>query len=58
MSAMRTHAAFENNFALILDKHATKNFQKQIMIRSRLKNKANKSKNPSHIVKFKWQQNK
>ena len=68
MSAMRTHAAFENNFALILDKHAAKktkvlrgnqkprfnkNFQKQIMIRSRLKNKANKSKNPSHIVKFK-----
>ena len=62
---MRTHAAFENNFALILDKHATKvlrgnqkprfnkNLQKQIMIRSRLKNKENKSKNPSHIVKFK-----
>ena len=49
---MRTHAAFENNFASILDKHASKktqilpgnqkphfnkNLQKQIMIRSRLK---------------------
>ena len=52
MSAMRTHAAFENNFVLILDKHAPRktkilrgnqkphfneNLQKQIMIRSRLK---------------------
>ena len=59
MSAVRTHAAFENNFVLILDKHAPRktkilrrnqkpNFnkilRKQIMIRSRLKNKGNKSK--------------
>ena len=48
MSAMRTHAAFENNFVSILDKHAPRktkilrgnqnphfneNLQKQIMIR-------------------------
>ena len=48
MSAMRTHAAFENNFVSIFDKHAPKktkilrgnqnphfneNLQKQIMIR-------------------------
>ena len=57
MSAVRTHAAFENNFVSILDKHAPRktkilrgnqkthfndNLPKQIMIRSRLKNKANK----------------
>ena len=68
MSAMRTNTAFENNFVSILDKHApkktkilrgnqkphfNKNFRKQIMIKSRLKNKANKSKNPSDIFKFK-----
>ena len=57
MSDMRTHAAFENNFVSILDKHAPKKTkilrgnQKPISIRtlgskwSRLKNKANKSKN-------------
>ena len=60
MSAMRTHASFENNFLSILDKHAPKktkvsrenqkprfdkNLRKQIMIRSRVKNKPNKSKN-------------
>ena len=54
MSAMRTHAAFENIFFSILDKqkflrgnqklHFNKNLQKQILIRSRLKNEANKSK--------------
>ena len=68
MSAMRTHAVFGNNFASILDKHApkktkilrgnqkhrfNKNLRTQIMIRSRLKSMANKSKNPSDIVKFK-----
>ena len=67
---MRTHVAFENNFVSISDKHApkktnilqgnqkpyfNKNLRKQIMITSRLKHKANKSKNPSGIVKFKWQ---
>ena len=67
MSAMRTHAAFENNFVWILDKHALKktkilrgnpkpnfdkNLPKQIMIRSRLKNKAIKPKNPIDIVKL------
>ena len=72
MSAVRTHAAFENNFVSILDKHApkktkilrgnqephfNKNLRKQIMIRSRLNNKANKSKNPIDIVKFKRQRN-
>ena len=72
MSAVRTHAAFEKNFVSILDKHApkktkilrgnqkphfNKNLRKQIMIRSRLKNKANKSKNPIDIVKFKRQRN-
>ena len=72
MSAMRTHAAFENNLVSILDKHApkktrilrgsqktnfNKNLRKQILIRSRLKNKANKSKHPSDIVTFKRQQN-
>ena len=70
MSAMRTQAPFENSFVSISDKHApkktkilhgnqkshfNKNLWKQIMITSRLKNKANKSKNPSDIVKFKWQ---
>ena len=59
MSAVRTLAAFENNFVSISDKHAPKktkilrgnekphfnnNLWTQIMIRSRLKNKANKSK--------------
>ena len=37
--------------------HFNKNFRKQIMTRSRLKNKANKSKNPNDIVKFKRQRN-
>ena len=31
--------------------HFNKNFRKQIMIRSRLKNKANKSKNPIDMYK-------
>ena len=68
ISAIRTHEAFANNFASILDKHApkktnilrgnqktrfNKNLRNQIMIRSRLKNKANKSEIPSEIVKFK-----
>ena len=68
MSAMRTHAAFKNDFVSILDKHAPKktknlrgnqkphfhkNFWKKIMIKSYLENKANKSKNPSDIVKSK-----
>ena len=68
----RNHAAFENNFVYILDKHAPKKTKilrenqkshfnkklcKQMMTRSRLKNKANKSKNPSDIVKFKRQRN-
>ena len=67
MPAMIAHAVFENNFASLLDKHApkktkilrgnqnprfNKNPLKQIMIRSRLKNKPNKSKNPSDIAKF------
>ena len=66
-SAMRTHAAFENNFVSILDKHApkktkilrgnqkshfNKNLQQQIMMRLRRRNKANKSKHPSDIFKF------
>ena len=57
MFPMRTHAAFEKNFNSILGKHAAKktkilrvnqkpyfnkNLRKQIMIRSRLRNKANK----------------
>ena len=69
---MRTHADIENNFVSILDKHAPKkikvlrgnqklhfngNLRKQIMIRSRLKNKASKSKNPVDIAKFKRQRN-
>ena len=68
MSSMRTHAAFKNNFVSVLHKrapkktknlrgnqkpHFNKNIQKKIMIRSDLKNKANKSKNPSDIVKNK-----
>ena len=72
MSAVRTHTAFENNFVSILDKHVpkktkilrgnqkphfNKNLRKQIMIRSCLKNKANKSKNPIDIAKFKQQRN-
>ena len=68
MSAMRTHAAFENNFVSILDKHAPKKIYKRIKnpilmrtfglrrIRLRLKNNSDKSKNLSDIVKFKWQQ--
>ena len=69
MSAVRTH---ENNFVSILNKHVPKktkivqgnqkphfnrNFWKQIMIRSCLKNQSNKSKNPVDIVKFKQEQN-
>ena len=72
MSAVRTHTAFENNFISILNEHApkktkilrgnqkphfNKNLRKQIMIRSRLKNKANKSTNLIDIVKFKRQRN-
>ena len=72
MSAVRTHTAFENNFVSILDKnapkktnilrgnqnhHFNKNLWKPRMIRSRLKNKANKSKNPIGIAKFKRQKN-
>ena len=72
MSAVRTHAAFENNFVSILEKHApkktkilrgnqkphfNKNLRKQMMIRSRLRNKANKSKSPTDIVNFKRQRN-
>ena len=72
ISATRAHAAFENNFVSILDKHApkktkilrgnqkphfNKTLRKKIMIRSRLKNKANESKNPIDIVKFKRQRN-
>ena len=72
MPSVRTHADIENNFVSILDKHAPKkikvlrgnqklhfngNLRKQIMIRSRLKNKANKSKNPVDIAKFKRQRN-
>ena len=68
MSAMRNYAAFKNKFISILDKHGpmktkdlrgnqkahfNKNLWKQIMIRSYLQIKANKSKNPSDIVKFK-----
>ena len=68
----RTQAAFENNFVYILDKHAPKktkvlrenekkhfdkNLRKEMMTRSSLKNKANKSKNPSYMVKFKRQGN-
>ena len=35
--------------------HFNKNLNDQIMTRSRVKNKANRSKNPSDIVKFKRQ---
>ena len=57
MSPMRTHAAFEKEIDSVLDKHApkkttilqgnqkpyfNKNLRKQIMIRSGLRNKANK----------------
>ena len=70
MSAVTTHADFENTFISILDKdaskkiflqgnqkpHFNKNLPKQIMIRSHLKNKANMSKNPIHFVKFNRQQ--
>ena len=70
ISAVRTHTAFENNVVSILDKHApkktkslrgnqkpysNKNLWKQIMIRSRLKSKANKSNNPIDHVKFRRQ---
>ena len=59
ISAMRTHTAFKYNFVSTLDQrvpmkakfwrgnqktHFNKNLREQIMIRSRLKNKANKSK--------------
>ena len=72
MSVVRIHAAFENNFVSISDKHApkktkilrgnqkshfNKNLRKQIIIRSRLKNRGNKSKNPIDIVKFNRQRN-
>ena len=72
MSAIRTHTAFEYNFISTLDKHApkkatilqgnqkihfNKNLRKQVMVRSRLKNKTYKSKNPSKIIKFKQRQN-
>ena len=65
---MKTHAAFKNNLVSILDKHAPKKTTilrgnqyphfntfrpNQIMIRSHLKTKTNKSQNPSGIVKFK-----
>ena len=68
MSAMRAHAAYKNNFVSILDKHSpkkiknlrgnqnpnfNKNLRKQTMIRSCLKNKANKLENSSDIVKLK-----
>ena len=68
MSAVRIHAAFQNNFTSILDKYGAKKTQflrgnkkahfnkslwQEMMIRSRLKNKANKSKNSIDIVKFK-----
>ena len=68
MSAKRIHAPLKNIFFSILDKHApkkvknlrenqklhfNKNLREQIMIKSRLKNNSNKSKNPSDIVKFK-----
>ena len=68
MSAMRAHAAYKSNFVSFLDKHSpkktkdlrgnqkphfNKSLRKQIMIRSYLKNKANKSENSSDIVKFK-----
>ena len=64
--------AFENSFVYNLDKHApkktkilrenkkkhfNKNLHKQMTTRSRLRNKANKSKNLSDIVKFKRQLN-
>ena len=64
MSAMRNHAVFEKKFVLMLDKnapkktktlqgnqkiHFNKNVRRQVMIRSRLKNKANKSKNSGDI---------
>ena len=63
MSAMRTHAAFEILFQfqvnLLLRKQKilqgnqkpcfNKNIWRQIMITSRLKNKVNKSKNPSQV---------
>ena len=63
----RTNAAFEKNFVYILDKHASK---KSKILRENLKQpsqandhwitsqkKANMSKNPSGIIKFKRQQN-
>ena len=72
MRCNENHAPLENNFVLILDKHALKetkilrgyqkshfdkNLRKQIMARSRLERKANKSKNSSDILKFKRQRN-
>ena len=47
MSDVTAHAAFK--------KHVSKKLRKQIMVRSRLKNKANKSKNPIYILRFKQQ---
>ena len=41
----------------IKKKHFDKNLRKEMMTRSSLKNKANKSKNPSYMVKFKRQGN-
>ena len=49
----RRHKFYER----IKKTHFNKNLRKQMMTKSRLKNKANKSKNPSDIVKFKRQQN-
>ena len=40
---------------LLKKPHFDKNLHKQIMTRSRLKNKVNRSKNPSDIFKFKRQ---
>ena len=68
MSTMRTHAAFKNNIVSILYKHAPQktknlrwnqkphfnnNLRKQILIRSCLKNKANKSETHNDIIKIK-----
>lgn len=51
MYVVRAHSAFQNNFVSILNKYSpkktkilreNKNLPKQIMVRSNLKNKANK----------------
>ena len=72
MFVARIHSAFKNTSIALLDKHAPKKTKilrgnqkphfntdprKQIMIRSRLGNKANKSRSPIDFAKFKWQQN-